>query len=418
MKNKSVVKIIIIAVLAVCITCLLTFFIKDTDGADNAPSVNVIQADIDEAVKSGELDINKVRELYVNAVDVHAKWFSRPAVSEADTVTDTKGRVYRAVTEGFDSEAELRTELKKYFCDKSCDYILDNNYIESDGKLYFAVLGMGFPGRLEVTGDSVEKDETGWIYRIYYCTVNNGKKVDDLIYEKKIRLVDGNYIFEDFYPDAMRFKFKLLDLIEESKMETVELTTDLQHSLNVFLSYFSKPTIEPFSDKPAVQDAVDFALDLNFRNQEYKEAKFESLDGIKTVNSRPYNYRIKRTVANETIKKYFASADVGEDYGKNAANYLDGYYYFQFTGGMAAYMASFATSVKKSNEGEYKVEFNYYRVESQNEDFYSYTDEQIRNATDIPINTYYGKGTACIRSSDISNPDTYSMVSYSYYSDR
>lgn len=401
----------------VCIVATGFSLAKGGSSDANATSVNIFRDDADSNAKQDEteeLDINKARELFVNAVDVHIKWFSKPAVSETDTLKNAQGRVFKAVTEGFTSKSQLRDELRKYLSEESCNYIIDNNYIESDGKLYFSVIGMGFPGKLEFTGDSLEKTATGWSYKIYYHNVDNGKKGEQLIYEKEISLVDGNYVFGDFYADIIRFRKYVYTLLEESRMEPLELTDALQYSVNYFLSRFSRADIAAFDGEPMSRDAVNMALDMHFRNLEDRESLFEKLDGTVTLNSNPYNYRIESSIVNEAVQKYFTNVQTDENYGKELYNYKDGYYYYTFTGGLAMFTVSVGTSVNKVDEDVYKIEFKRYRVEPRTDDIYSYNEEQIQAATNIGKKTYEGSGTAYIKASDINNPEACSLMSYVY----
>ena len=200
---------------------------------------------------------------------------------------------------------------------------------------------------------------------------------------------------------------------EEVYPISLRLTSELQHTMNLFLSNFSEANMKSFETFPGAEEALDFALSFNFIN---KKENFELLNSPVTFNGRSYNYRIKEDTIKNTVYNYFHVTQVLPSFGHNLINYKDGYFYYQFTGGMIMDDVTIVTAVRQIDRYSYEVDFRLYDAASNNRNMYTMDDSQVQSEMQSkPFIRYTGSGTAVISSEDIYKHNACRLESYRLY---
>lgn len=197
---------------------------------------------------------------------------------------------------------------------------------------------------------------------------------------------------------------------EEVYPINLRLTSELQHTMNLFLSNFSEAKLKSFDGFPEASEAVHFAINFNFIN---KNDRFERISPEALVNGKYYNLRIKQEYVYDTVLDYFNIASLVPGFGQNLENYKDGYFYYVFTGGLVMGDLAIATAVRQVDRYYYEVDFNLYFTGGENRDMYTMNDSQVRSekASNQYVR-YAGSGTAVISSSDIYRHNACSLESY------
>lgn len=194
---------------------------------------------------------------------------------------------------------------------------------------------------------------------------------------------------------------------------SLRLTSDLQYTMNLFLSNFSEARLKSFDGFPEVEEAVHFALNFNFIN---KNERFEKCSPEVLVNGKYYNLRIKQADVYDTVLNYFNVASLVPDFGQNLPNYKDGYFYYVFTGGMVMGDLAIATAVRQTDRYYYEVDFNLYFTDGKNRNMYTMNDSQVQaEKTSNQYISYAGSGTAVISSTDIYRHNACRLESYRLY---
>ena len=193
----------------------------------------------------------------------------------------------------------------------------------------------------------------------------------------------------------------------------IPLTSDLQYTLNLFLSNFSEANMKSFTRFPNSEDAAKFALNFNFIN---KRENFEMLNNPVTLNGVEYNYRIPKEIIRSTVFNYFFITQLLPSFDEKIPFYYDGYYYYQFTGGMIMDDLTVVTRVVQTDRYEYEVYFKLYDVASNNANMYTMSDYQVQaEMQNKSFIRYSGNGMAVIDTSDIYSHNECRLADYYIY---
>ena len=191
------------------------------------------------------------------------------------------------------------------------------------------------------------------------------------------------------------------------------MSDDLRYSLNLFINNFVEADLDSFDAFPDENELLDFAISFNLINI---PENVETLQKAVEINGETYNRRIKKEDVADSIEKYML-VSVEDDFGQEADNYSDGYFYIMFTGGMLYDKIAIVTGVEYLGDDLYSVDFNLYNNISGNDGMYGYDTKQMQIAIDNSDGaiSYSGTGCAVIDATDLYNYGTYYLDSYYIY---
>jgi len=181
----------------------------------------------------------------------------------------------------------------------------------------------------------------------------------------------------------------------------VELSTDERAAVNLFLSNFTETGVESIDDFPEDCVLVDFAHDhLWFNDYE----SFEYGDYANGNNCRVSDERIRQIIGD-----YFYDPR-SVDLSQTRFDYIDGCYYHFETGGWSN--DGFAHTVSACSIGDDKY-FVSFLVFGGGEAWDNSVMDDSMSEAESGYGHPNGYGSALIYASDLSDRNTYKMISYS-----
>ena len=180
---------------------------------------------------------------------------------------------------------------------------------------------------------------------------------------------------------------KKADNEEKSQEKEIEITDEIQHDMNFFLSKFLEFRMDDYNEDTTDYDLLSFAhtfIEYNFfKGVEYieDEENFYTSISLKDVNT-ALNYFFGKEVHPEENKK-IRPKDAEEDY--IYCIYKDGNILFPSATGDESAVAAVVNKVVETKENRFKVDFAVYGVDNVEEiDYYNwnqvydFNEEQVK----------------------------------------
>ncbi len=188
---------------------------------------------------------------------------------------------------------------------------------------------------------------------------------------------------------------------------SIDITSDLQYDVNIFLSNFSESKLGTFIGSPEKDEILYYALSYNFINKPdvYEKGTYGSYDG------RSCNIRISEDEIEKTVSKYF-DISVKPSFHQQFLNYSDGYYYAN-SADFKDYGYTVVSKLEKSESNLYIAHFDIYSDGVSHN--YNMTPSQAEKLSSSENSSLakLGSGTAKIKATDIYNRSTYILNEYS-----
>ncbi len=202
--------------------------------------------------------------------------------------------------------------------------------------------------------------------------------------------------------------------------KSVDINSDLQYQLNIFLSNYSEAYMNSFDGKPDSIDLVWFGMLHNHLNK--YEKTYENVDVI--IDDVNYFERIHKKHVAEAVVKYFGIELTEEDYrmASEVFPYKDSYLYFEWTGGWLSAGFSIVDKLSLVDHNTYEIHFCIYddMYWFGYDGLYRMTPSDVADAKDKAekgLSERYvskiGEGTARIYTEDINTRSKYKILSYS-----
>lgn len=366
-------------------------------------------------IESSEAEGSRVIWLYEN--DVNGRCIRSSAEAE--------GASYQSVYSYNDNSTqkdEIRTQTD-YAGNITTDYI--SYYYDEIGQIIREEYnGAHFSHTIDYSYDSkpfvlASKSGTN-VYSIYLPDIM-GNPVWEIEYVEveKIEQDNDGYLSKLIANSGAVYEF-VYDKSNETDADL--LTSESQHELNTFLSYFSQQWFnevdaKTYEVKTTSFDAqkADPAQLIYFADLYTKinngQVWYDSLDQDSKVH-------LSLDYVNSKLQQFFGISIDAQDVQNSGYELRDGNIYFDFAMGETYNYMTVARSWDEVSNGTFCVEFDIYRGEGKYmyaggpiivEDVYSFSTEEAQQDTDL---IFYKSGIATVRQTGNGNNATYQLLQY------
>jgi len=203
----------------------------------------------------------------------------------------------------------------------------------------------------------------------------------------------------------------------------IELNTDQQYAVNIFLSNFAEQRFNHFNvNSPDIDQLVDFAFLFCKINRRNEAIGVFQTNNTSTGNTE-YYYTVSLDNVNETLERHFgiqldeASASRFPISGNPQEHYWNGTFYFPAADGEAYNELAIAKKVYPMADGTFCVSFNVYslkpeeyRMSGIDWNYYSMTADKAQFSDKL---TFEQSGVAIVKPYNYYGKQTFQLIEYS-----
>ena len=162
---------------------------------------------------NNQLTIEEVREKFVEAQEMYKVWCFDTPTSATDKIEEGDfGIIYQKVIGDIDTREEISEILSEYFSAEASEELLDYNYLERNGKLYFCVEAPDTElTHTVVTEEKIYKNDDCWFYEInsnYYYSYDTSEVFENDPVVLKLVKDDDRWVFDNFSLYIALYEFK------------------------------------------------------------------------------------------------------------------------------------------------------------------------------------------------------------------